>query len=344
VNYAVDTSSPGTPAIATIVTDDATPTLNGTAEAGAIVRVSIDGAVIGEAVAQADGSWSLTSAALTTGTHQVTAVAVDAAGNTSASSSATLGIVSDGGYLIPSDSLAAVIQATAVGGDASIRMTVSDSSGEHVAEVTIKLDRGNHTLSVPMNGFDVYAGETYSLTMEFVDGSARKVNVQEITLGDIDDLTGQGVDVLLKDGTTLYTYESSFTGDSYLGTAAGIDVHEMTANLDDLVGTDAIDVIRYGEGDLGGAGDTIANFEVGAGGDVLDLHDLLGTGGTLIFDSVVNHGDNTATVVLSVDTDGAAAAENSTTPLATITLTGIDPGATTDQIIDQLLQNGEIKT
>src|SRR5918997_5336042 len=66
------------------VTGDNTPTITGTAEPGSTVTVTDEtGAVIGTAVADAAGNWSVDSTALADGDHTITAVATDAAGDTS---------------------------------------------------------------------------------------------------------------------------------------------------------------------------------------------------------------------------------------------------------------------
>lgn len=72
------------------VTSDTTPTLAGTAEAGATVTLtsSISGAV-GTAVADAAGAWSITTAALPEGVHLFRAFMTDRAGNVSPASAAT---------------------------------------------------------------------------------------------------------------------------------------------------------------------------------------------------------------------------------------------------------------
>jgi hypothetical protein len=64
------------------LTNDNTPTISGTAQAGATVEV-FDGAVSLGTTAATGGAWSLTPAALTDGSHTVTARATDGAGNTS---------------------------------------------------------------------------------------------------------------------------------------------------------------------------------------------------------------------------------------------------------------------
>ncbi|MDR9891583.1 Ig-like domain-containing protein [Pseudenterobacter timonensis] len=92
----VDTTAPVTPAIVNATdnvgtvltpvtsgqsTDDTTPVLNGTAEANATVIVYENGVEVGRTTADGTGAWSITPAALTSGSHTFTATATDAAGN-----------------------------------------------------------------------------------------------------------------------------------------------------------------------------------------------------------------------------------------------------------------------
>ena len=62
------------------ITGDTTPTFSGSAEAGSTVRLYADGQQVGIGVATG-GAWRITSDALAAGTHQITAIATDAAGN-----------------------------------------------------------------------------------------------------------------------------------------------------------------------------------------------------------------------------------------------------------------------
>jgi hypothetical protein len=98
----VDITVPGLPAITSVVdnvephtgplqkgeaTNDSTPTLNGTAEAGSTVTVYDNGQIVGSTTADANGKWTLTpEAALTDGSHNLHITATDAAGNVSAPS------------------------------------------------------------------------------------------------------------------------------------------------------------------------------------------------------------------------------------------------------------------
>lgn len=70
------------------ITNVTTPKVSGTAEAGATVTLYDGSTVVGTAVADDEGAWSLTSKALAVGTHSLTAKAIDAAGNVSNASAA----------------------------------------------------------------------------------------------------------------------------------------------------------------------------------------------------------------------------------------------------------------
>src|SRR5207344_2329045 len=94
----VDTVAPVAPSITSFTTDsgtvgdgitnDATLTLTGTAEANSTVKVFDGATLLGSAVANGSGAWSYTTTALASGAHSLTATASDAAGNTGAASAA----------------------------------------------------------------------------------------------------------------------------------------------------------------------------------------------------------------------------------------------------------------
>ncbi|WP_191602171.1 Ig-like domain-containing protein [Marinomonas algicola] len=98
----IDTAAPNAPSVADLadvsdsgssnsdnITSDTTPTVTGTAEAGASVTLyDTDGTTsLGSVTADGSGNWSITSSALTDGAHTLTTKATDAAGNTSVASS-----------------------------------------------------------------------------------------------------------------------------------------------------------------------------------------------------------------------------------------------------------------
>ncbi len=68
------------------VTSTTTPTLTGTAEANATIKVFDRATLLGTTTASASGAWTFTSPVLADGTHTLTATATDAAGNVSAAS------------------------------------------------------------------------------------------------------------------------------------------------------------------------------------------------------------------------------------------------------------------
>ncbi|MGK4624031.1 Ig-like domain-containing protein, partial [Raoultella ornithinolytica] len=92
----VDGTAPGAPVISQVVddvpgrtgsldinetTNDATPTLSGTAEPNATVTLRVDGVAIGTTVANGLGVWIFTpDTPIAEGPHTLTAVATDAAG------------------------------------------------------------------------------------------------------------------------------------------------------------------------------------------------------------------------------------------------------------------------
>ena len=97
----VDTIAPSVPLLVSVVddiaggvfnaalsngqlTNDARPTLNGTAEAGSTVSIYDGSTLLGTALVQSNNSWSFTpTTPLANGSHTFTVTATDAAGNTS---------------------------------------------------------------------------------------------------------------------------------------------------------------------------------------------------------------------------------------------------------------------
>jgi len=75
------------------ITSDTTPTLTGTAEANATVTLYDGATQVGSVAADGSGNWSITSGALTAGSHTLTARAADAAGNVSAAGAALTAVI-----------------------------------------------------------------------------------------------------------------------------------------------------------------------------------------------------------------------------------------------------------
>ena len=186
----IDTTAPGQPSAPTLVTasdsgtlgdgitNDTTPTVTGTAEAGSTVTLyDTDGTtVLGTGVTSVGGSYSITSSALTAGSHTLSLKATDAAGNTSVVSSGfvatidttapgqpsapVLASASDGGT--PGDGLTNVASPTVTGtAEARSTVTLYDTNGTTVLGTALAdattgaysitstaLSAGVHTLTV----------------------------------------------------------------------------------------------------------------------------------------------------------------------------------------------------
>ena len=97
--WTVDTAPPPAPTVALTpdsdtgasstdrITNDTSPTFTGTAEHGTVVTVSADALLLGSAVANAAGDWTLASEDLPAGGYTITATVEDGAGNNSSPSS-----------------------------------------------------------------------------------------------------------------------------------------------------------------------------------------------------------------------------------------------------------------
>ncbi|MCA1453688.1 hypothetical protein I6F35_10745 [Bradyrhizobium sp. BRP22] len=98
----IDTKAPTAPALkANSVVDTNHVQVSGTAEAGSTVKVYDGSNVVGTATAGTNGSWSVTTSALSSGTHDLMATATDVAGNVSAASQAFHPVIG-GGSTTPS--------------------------------------------------------------------------------------------------------------------------------------------------------------------------------------------------------------------------------------------------
>lgn len=173
VSTTVDTLAPSAPVITRPVLPSTTdkPTLEGTAEAGSTVTVSIDGSVNGTTTASGDGLWAYTVASsLANGSYSATATATDGAGNVSPASAA---------WPFEVDTVApAAPVVTGPGGGLTNqnRPTISGTS-EAEALVEVFSDGGSlGTTTADADGTweyiptDEFANGTYEITAQATDG------------------------------------------------------------------------------------------------------------------------------------------------------------------------------
>jgi len=137
----IDTVAPVAPTIASFspdsgvvgdhITNGNTLTLTGSAEANSTIKVYDGATLLGTATANGSGAWSFTTAALSNGSHSLTATATDAAGNTGAASSAmavTIDTVTPSAPVIVSDPIVNTNE-VALGGTAEANSTVKVYDG-----------------------------------------------------------------------------------------------------------------------------------------------------------------------------------------------------------------------
>ncbi|MDO9429297.1 MAG: Ig-like domain-containing protein [Methylobacterium sp.] len=162
-----DTIAPPAPILTAFPgpTNDATPTITGTAEAGSTVTIISGTTLLGTAVVGIDGSFSLTpTTPLGAGNNIITATARDLAGNSSTSSAALILVVDmavqDGGNLAPEplkDVIATVTHSAAVTGN--LLANDSDPNAGDVLHVTAVRFSGGITVDVPSEGTVTVLGD-----------------------------------------------------------------------------------------------------------------------------------------------------------------------------------------
>ena len=172
MNVTVDTVAPAAPTIASFSTDsgtvgdhitnDATLTLTGTAEANSTVKVFDGTTLLGSAVANSSGAWTYTTAALANGAHSLTATASDAAANTSAASAALSVTIDTTAPVAPT--IASFSPDTGTVGDRITSANVLTLTGTAEANSTVKVFDGTTLLgSAVANGSGAWTYTTAAL-------------------------------------------------------------------------------------------------------------------------------------------------------------------------------------
>ena len=154
LSVTVDTAAPAAPVIIgnTIVNTN-TVQLTGTAEANSKVTVFDGATALGTATANASGAWSYTTGPLSAGPNAFTARAADAAGNTSAASSAlTVTVTAPSGTVTPpsgvgAPTIASFTTDSGVAGDHITNDSTLTLSGSAVANSTVNIFDGGKLLN-----------------------------------------------------------------------------------------------------------------------------------------------------------------------------------------------------
>lgn len=143
-----DTVAPNAPVITGDTVVHHTVQVSGTAEAGSTIKLYDGSTLLGTTHTDANGDWSLTTPALSQGTHALAATATDAAGNTSHLSEAVdpvIGSGSSGQHSSPPPADTVAPDAPVITGDTVVHNTVQ-VSGTAEAGSTIKLYDGSTLL------------------------------------------------------------------------------------------------------------------------------------------------------------------------------------------------------
>ncbi|HAF3823741.1 TPA: BapA prefix-like domain-containing protein [Salmonella enterica] len=149
------------------VTNDAQPTLNGTAQAGATVSIYNNGALLGTTTANASGNWSFTPTGnLTEGSHAFTATATNANGTGSFSTAATV-IVDTLAPGTPSGTLSA--DGGSLSGLAEANSTVTVTLTGGVTLTTTAGSNGAWSLTLPTKQIE---GQLINVTATDAAGNA----------------------------------------------------------------------------------------------------------------------------------------------------------------------------
>ncbi len=191
---------------------------------------------------------------------------------------------------------------------------------------------GNDTLSGDA-GNDHLIGDTGNDTL-YGDSASSAGTSTDILEG------GAGNDSLYGGGGS--DYLAGGTGSDLLVGGDGNDILVGGAGDDTLTGGLGIDVFRYLSGDFAGTtnGDTLTDFQAGAGGDILDISDVLQTGHPTTTAGLISGGylqfsvDASNNVTIRLDSDGGGTYQQ----VATFNMTGAS-GMTQTQILDSLLNN-----
>ncbi|RNF75562.1 DUF4347 domain-containing protein, partial [Marinomonas rhizomae] len=258
------------------ITSDTTPTVTGTAEAGATVALyDTDGTTsLGLATADGSGNWSITSSALSTGSHTLTTKATDAAGNVSVASSGLTITVDDTAPTLSSSNPADEAVSVAPSGD--ITLTFSEDIAKGYDEITLI----NITTGATVDTFDVlnggnltYSGNTVTLnpTSDLDEATTYAIRIDGNAVRDTAGNTYAGI----SDNTTL-----NFTT-GVTDSAAPTFLSIQRADNNTITGSTTSFTLAFNEAVNVEAGD----FELNTGGSVA------GTIGT-----ITGSGTNTITV------------------------------------------------
>lgn len=294
-------------------TNDTTPTFTGTAEANSTITLyDTDGTtVLGTATANGSGNWSITSSALSAGSHTLTAKATDAAGNTSvASSGLDIVINTDSPTDITLSNATASTSGGAnavVGSLSSTDATVGDTFTYSLVAGTGDTNNASFNISgsnLRVNDPSALGAGTYSVLVRSTDVAGNTYDeAQSITISSNPTVTISADDTSLKAGQTATV---TFT---FNETPSGFDDSDISVSGGTLSAVSAMDSTHYSAtftptadtASLAGSISIAAAAFTASGNDSIASNTLSITGDTLTptpptITSLASSSDSTPTV------------------------------------------------
>jgi T1SS-143 domain-containing protein len=315
-------------------TDETTPILSGTAEAGSTVTVFLDGNAIGTTVTDTGGNWSFETPALAEGGHNFTAIVTDVAGNESPVSS-TFDLTVD--TVAPNAPTLALANDTGTDGDGvTIDGTVTVGGLEPGATWLYSTDGGATWNEGAGNGFELPAGEYAEgeVLARQTDESGNTSDEGSLIGVTVDNTSPGGADGT--DAPTLLIPEADngFIGNDELG-----DGIQAVVSL--TVGTEEGDTVRVTLTDGNGVEHTFEHLVTGAdlaAGDVgLDLTGPFAEGLSNAVAEITDVAGNASsdsneiTFTLDVDPPDAPTIDSATDDTGSVT-GDLPTGSSTDEI------------
>ena len=245
------------------ITNLTTPTITGTAEAGATIVVSKDSVNLGTATANSNGQWSLvipetvnSNAVLTQGSNVITAQVTDIANNVS-SGSQTIILDTTAPSIAPSLTGSAIVGTvvTFLQGSTSIGTATADSNGnfsftdftnatlvEGSNTITVRIGVSDSTQTIIL---DSNLNLAFNLTVASDTGSSNSDNITNLTAPTITGTTEAGATIVVfkgsvnlgtttADGNGIWSFPIPATVDSNAVLTQGANV--ITANITDIAG------------------------------------------------------------------------------------------------------------
>jgi large repetitive protein len=239
--FTVDTLAPSAPAFAaddnvgavtgTIAanstTDDSTPTLTGSGNAGDTIRVYDGATLIGSVTVQTNGTWSLTTPTLVDGPHSLTTTATDPAGNTSGTPSAALAFTVDTVTVGSPNIVKAIDNTPAQTGDLATGAATNDLTPELVgtgkAGQTITVYEG----STAVGSTTVKSDGTWSVTLGTQSEAAHHYTATQTNAAGVESSASNGFDLTVDITPPAVP---SFTASDDVGTVQGLIAANSTTD------------------------------------------------------------------------------------------------------------------